>query len=359
MLARGQAFPLARRRLIQHFFNDSLRLTGVCGSIQNQRLPRFCKNDRTAERKDIPAASLGAKGRAIAVAFLDVLPTMLMIALALVMLGLGLSLRLDDFTRVLGQRAALVLALVLQLVVLPLVCLGIVKLFGLSPAYAVGLLLLAASPGGVSANLFSHLFGGNVAMNVSLTAITTVLSIVSMPLVANLAIGHFAPAGPGALPVVPLQFGKVLQVVAVVLIPVGIGMTVAARWPDFASRAERPFKLFSIAVLAVFALVAIVHERHSLIASLGSLGPAVVAFNMISLGSGYYVARAAGLDRTIATAISYEIGIHNSTLAIYVALSVLGSVAIGLPAALYSISMYITGVLFGVLVLRRQSAPAA
>jgi len=345
------------RHLIQTFLKDSLRLDPVCGSIQNQRLPRFCKNDKTAERKDIPAASLGAKGEAIAVAFLDVLPTMLLIALALVMLGLGLSLRLDDFTRVLGHRAALALALVLQLVVLPVVCLGIVKLFGLSPAYAVGLLLLAATPGGVSANLFSHLFGGNVAMNVSLTAITTVLSIVSMPLVANLAIGHFAPSGPGALPVVPLQFGKVLQVVAIVLIPVAIGMVVAARWSAFAARAERPFKLFSVAVLASFAVVAIVQERHSLIASLASLGPAVVLFNAISLASGYYLARAAGHDRPIATAISYEIGIHNSTLALYIALSVLGSVAIGLPAALYSISMYITGVLFGVLVLRRRGSP--
>lgn len=289
--------------------------------------------------------------------FLDILPTMLLIALALVMLGLGLSLRIDDFTRVLGHPAALTLALVLQLVVLPVVCLGVVVLFGLSPAYAVGLLILAASPGGVSANLFSHLFGGNVAMNVSLTAITTVLSIVSMPLVANLAIGQFAPAGPGALPVVPLQFGKVLQVVAVVLIPVGLGMIVAARRPDFAMRAEKPFKLFSIAVLAVFALVAIVQERKLLLGSLASLGPAVVLFNLISLGSGFYLARAAGLDRPIAIAISYEIGIHNSTLAINIALSVLGSVAIGLPAALYSISMYITGVLFGVLVLRRRGSP--
>lgn len=289
--------------------------------------------------------------------FLDVLPTMLLVALALVMLGLGLSLRIDDFTRVLAHPAALTLALVLQLVVLPVVCLGVVVMFGLSPAYAVGLLILAASPGGVSANLFSHLFGGNVAMNVSLTAITTVLSIVSMPLVANLAIGQFAPAGPGALPVVPLQFGKVLQVVAVVLIPVCVGMIVAARRPDFARRAEKPFKLFSIAVLAVFALVAIIQERQLLLASLASLGPAVILFNLISLGSGFYVARAAGLDRAVAIAISYEIGIHNSTLAIYIALSVLGSVAIGLPAALYSISMYITGVLFGILVLRRRASP--
>jgi BASS family bile acid:Na+ symporter len=287
-------------------------------------------------------------------AFLDVLPTMLLAALALVMLGLGLSLRIDDFTRVLGHPAALALALGLQLIILPLVCLAIVVFFGLQPAYAVGLLLLAASPGGVSANLFSHVFGGNVAMNVSLTAITTVLSIVSLPLVANLAIALFAPMGPDATLVVPLQFAKVLQVVAIVLIPVVIGMTVAARWPAFATRAEKPFKIVSVAVLASFAIIAIVHERQSLVASLDSLGPAVLLFNLVSLGSGYYLARAAGLDKAIATAISYEIGIHNSTLAIYIALSVLGSVAIGLPAAIYSIAMYITGALFGFLVLRRR-----
>ena len=118
------------------------------------------------------------------------------------------------------------------MVVLPVACYLIIVTRGLSPVYAVGLMLLAASPGGVSANLFSHLFGGNVAMNISLTAINTVLSIVTLPLIATWAIDHFAKTGQ----VVPLQLGKVVEVVGVVLIPVVIGMVVAGFKPGWAAR---------------------------------------------------------------------------------------------------------------------------
>ena len=115
--------------------------------------------------------------------FLQLLPRLLLGALALVMFGLGLSLSLDDFRRLARHPKAVFIALGLQVVLLPLVCFAIARALGLSPVFAVGLMLLAASPGGISANLFSHLFGGNVAMNISLTAINTVLSIVTLPLV--------------------------------------------------------------------------------------------------------------------------------------------------------------------------------
>ncbi len=279
------------------------------------------------------------------------IPQVLVIALALVMFGLGLSLSLADFGRVLKHPKAVAIALVLQALVLPALCYGLIVVLAVPPLYAVGLMLLAASPGGVSANLFSHLFGGNVAMNISLTAINTVLSIVSLPLIGTWAIATFAGTGE----VVPLQFGKVAEVIAVVLVPVAIGMAVRARWSAFAERAGGPMKLFSALVLAAFALLAIVKEWDALRASFLQIGPAVLAFNVLSLLSGYYVSRWAGLDKSMATAISYEIGIHNSTLAMFIALSVLNNFQLALPAALYSVSMYITAVLFGVLILKRQT----
>ncbi len=277
------------------------------------------------------------------------IPKALILSLALVMFGLGLSLSTADFKRVLHHPKAVAIALVLQVLVLPAVCYAIIVALSLPPIYAVGLMLLAASPGGISANLFSHLFGGNVAMNISLTAINTVLSIVTLPLIGTWAIATFAPSGQ----VVPLVFGKVMEVIAVVMIPVAIGMLVRSRAPGFAARAEQPMKLFSALVLAAFALIAIVKEWQSLQASLMAIGPAVVIFNLVSLLSGYYVSRGAGLDKSMATAISYEIGIHNSTLAMFIALSVLNEFQLALPAALYSVSMYITATAFGVLVLRR------
>jgi BASS family bile acid:Na+ symporter len=144
--------------------------------------------------------------------------------------------------------------------------------------------------------------------------------------------------------------------VTVVLLPVALGMVVAARAPAFAARMEKPFKIFSALVLAAFALIAIVKEWPALAGSFATLGPAVVAFNLLSLLAGYYVSRAAGMDKPLATAISFEIGVHNSTLAIYVALSVLGSLQLALPAAVYSVSMYLTAALFGLFITRHRRA---
>ena len=284
--------------------------------------------------------------------FLSVLPVLLFIALGLVMFGLGLSLTVGDFKRLLRHPRAVVLALVLQVLVLPAACYALIVLLGVAPLYAVGLMLLAASPGGVSANLFSHLFGGNVAMNISLTAINTVLSIISLPLITNWAINTFAHTGQ----VVPLQFGKVVEVIVIVLVPVVLGMWVHRRVPSFSVRMEKPMKTFSAVVLAAFALIAMAKEWSALVESFAGIGPAVLLFNAISLASGYYLSRAAGLDKSMATAISFEIGIHNSTLAIFIALSVLNNFQLALPAAIYSVSMYLMATLFGTLVLRRTGA---
>ena len=282
---------------------------------------------------------------------------LLVAALALVMFGLGLSLTIQDFTRLLKHPKAVAVALLLQVVVLPALCFLLIVAFDLPPLFAIGMMLLAASPGGISANLFSHLFGGNVAMNISLTAINTVLSIVTLPLISNWAIQHFANTGQ----VVPLQFGKVMEVIVIVLVPVLIGMGVHRWKPAFAMRAEKPMKIFSAVVLAVVAVGAIAKEWSSLTESFAVIGPVVVGFNVLSLLTGYYLSRATGLDKSMATAISFEIGIHNSTLAIFIALAVLNDFQLALPAAMYSVSMYFTATVFGLLVLRRggQSAAAA
>lgn len=288
---------------------------------------------------------------------LEILPDILLIALALVMLGLGFELTVGDFARVMKYKGAVALALVLQVVLLPIAGFGIAWVFGLPAAFAVGLLILAASPGGVTANLFSHLYGGKVAMNISLTAINTVLAIITLPLISNLAIGVFAPEGSDGA-VVPLQFGKVAQVVAVVLVPVSVGMLVRRVAPGFANGAQKPFKVLSAVVLASFALIAIISEREALMGSFAVLGPAVIGFNLVSLLSGYFVSRGAGLDEGASRAISFEIGIHNSTLALYIALSVLQDFQIALPAALYSVSMYVTAMLFGMWLKRRSRLAA-
>jgi bile acid:Na+ symporter, BASS family len=282
--------------------------------------------------------------------FLVLLPKLLLICLGIMIFGLGLALTMADFARLKSHPKAVFVALVLQIIALPLACYGLIIALGLSPIYAVGLMLLAASPGGISANLFSHLFGGNVAMNISLTAINTVLSIVTLPLIANWAIAAFAKTDQ----VVPIQLAKVIEVMAVVLIPVAIGMLVRSHAPRFAARMEKPMKIFSALLLLALAVLSIAKEWTLLTQSFAHIGVAVVAFNLISLLAGYFVSRATGLDKPLATAIGFEIGIHNAALAMFIALSVLNNVQLALPAGLYSISMYITATLFGFVVLRRN-----
>jgi BASS family bile acid:Na+ symporter len=272
------------------------------------------------------------------------------IALAIIMFGLGLSLTTGDFRRVAKTPRAVVVALVLQILVLPLVAFGLVKAFDLDPLLAVGVMLLAASPGGTTANLFSHLFHGDVALNVTLTAINSVLAAVTIPLITNLAIDHFDADGE-----LGLQFGKVVQVIAIVLVPVVVGMAVRRRSADFAARGDRPVRVFSIAVLVIVAVGALLGERENLADYLQQVGVVTGLFCLASLTLGYVGAKALRLDERQAIAVSMEIGIHNTTIALTIALSVLDSTEVAVPSAVYSVLMYALATAFGFAITRSRS----
>lgn len=268
--------------------------------------------------------------------------TGLPIALAIIMLGLGLSLTTSDFVRVARSPRAVVVALGLQILVLPLVAFGLVTAFDLDPLLAVGVMLLAASPGGTTANLFSHLFRGDVALNVTLTAVNSVLAAVTIPLITNLAIDHFDVDGE-----LGLQLGKIVQVIAIVLVPVAIGMVVRRLSPSFAASADRPVRVFSIVVLVAVSVGAVVGERENIGDYVRQVGVVTALFCLISLSLGYAGARAARLDHPQAIASSMEIGIHNTTIALTIALSVLDSTEVAVPAAVYSVVMFVLATAFG------------
>ncbi len=274
--------------------------------------------------------------------------TGLPIALAVIMFGLGLSLTVEDFGRVARTPKAVAVALVLQVLVLPLVAFGLVKAFDLSPLLAVGVMLLAASPGGTTANLFSHLFRGDVALNISLTAINSVLAAFTIPIITNFAIAHFDAEGE-----LGLQFAKVAQVVAIVLIPVAIGMLVRRRAPGFAQRADRPVRIFSIAVLVLVSVGALIGERDDIGDYARQVGLVTGLFCLASLTLGYFGARLLRLDERQAIASSMEVGIHNTTVALTIALSVLDSTEVAIPSAVYSVLMYLLATAFGYLITKR------
>ena len=278
-------------------------------------------------------------------------------ALGIVMLGLGLSLTTADFTRVLAHPRAVLVALACQVVLLPAICFGLVLTFGLPPELAVGMMLLAASPGGTTANLFSHLAGGDVALNISLTAINSVLSVVTLPIVVNLSLGYFVSASGG----IGLQADKIVQVFAIVLVPVALGMLVRRLAPGFADRMQRPVRIASVLVLVGVIVAAVLENREVVLAGLVAVGPLTVLFAIVSLGLGYAVPRAAGITERQAIACSMEIGIHNSVLAITIALSpaLLGNPRMGIPAAVYGLLVYVPAALFAMALARRARVGAA
>src|SRR5688572_19007940 len=233
------------------------------------------------------------------------------LALGVIMLGLGLSLRIADFRRVIIYPRAVGIGLGCQMLLLPAVCLGVAHAFALPPELAVGLMLLAASPGGAVANLFSHLARGDVALNITLTAVNSALSMITLPLIVGFSLEHFL----GASHAIPLQPGKLLTVVAIVLTPAAIGMVVRARRPELAARLDRPVRIVSAVFLFGVIMSAVIAERANIRSFVVQVGPAALAFNLASLGTGYFVPRLARIERRQAIAIGMEIGIHNGTLA--------------------------------------------
>ncbi|KJK48552.1 bile acid:sodium symporter [Lentzea aerocolonigenes] len=259
------------------------------------------------------------------------------LALALVMFGLGLTLTVADFARVAKYPKAALIALVCQVIILPAICLGLVLAFGLKGVLAVGMMLLVASPGGTSANLFSHLAGGDVALNITLTAINSVLAVFTLPLVVGLSMAHFM----GDDAAVGLQPAKFVQVFAIVLVPVAIGMWVRSRFEAWALRMNDPVRIASVVVLVLVIIAAIAQAYQQLLDNIGTLGPVALLLSILSLLIGYYVPKAFKVERGQAVASAMEIGIHNATIAITLALTVLNDETMAIPPAVYGVLMYL------------------
>ncbi|UFN45992.1 bile acid:sodium symporter family protein [Nocardioides okcheonensis] len=270
------------------------------------------------------------------------------LALAIIMFGLGLDLTVADFRRVGRAPRAVAVALACQVVLLPAVCFGLVLLFDLPSLLGIGMLLLAASPGGTTANLFSHLFRGDVALNITLTAINTVIAVVTLPLITGLAIAWYDRSDDVSMPLV-----EIVKVFALILLPVGIGMLVNRRAPSFARRMDRPVRIGSAVILAVLVLGILLDQRENAGDYLADVGLIAALFCAISLVVGYVVPKAFGVTGPQAIASSMEVGVHNATLAIFVAVEVLDEVEVSVPAAVYSLIMFAFAALWGSWVSRR------
>lgn len=277
------------------------------------------------------------------------------VALGVIMFGLGLDLTPGDFARIGKRPKAVALALACQLLLLPAVCFGLVLLFRLPPVLAVGMMLLAASPGGTTANLYSHLFRGDVALNISLTAINSVIAVLTLPVIVNLSIAWFQPGDM----TVGLQLKKTIEVFMIVLAPVGLGMLVRGFKPGFARAMDKPVRLASVVILTLVIAGAVVSNFAVLKDDFIALAGIVVSFCILSLGIGFIVPRLFRINREQSIASAFEVGLHNATLAIVIAESVLAVPDMSLPAAVYGVLMFPLAAVFGLLISRKGARTAA
>lgn len=273
------------------------------------------------------------------------------IALAIMMMGLGLELSIKDFLRVARYPKVIFIALFTQLIVLTSIAFLLCKLLELPPLLSVGLMLLAASPGGATANAFSYIYKGDVALNISITAINSLISCFTLPFIVSLSILHFL----GENTEVNIPIEKITQTFLMIFIPVCIGMLIRNTLPNLAQAISKPMRLLTITLLTLIFLIAVVREQSNIISYFATVGIATCLLCFSGLFLGYVIPFLAGVPEKQARACTFEIGIHNTGIAITIALSVLGSTAIAIPAGVYSIFMYVLATLFGFILTRRGS----
>lgn len=270
----------------------------------------------------------------------DLLKSLLLpAALIFIMFGMGMSLVPGDFKRVIIAPKAKLIGLFCQLLILPLLAFAIAHLFRLPGDLAVGLMLIAACPGGPTSNIISHLSRGDTALSVSLTAVSSMVTVFSIPLIVAGSIHHFMSESS----TLALPFWKtVIQLLIVTILPVFLGMKANRARPLLCRRLETPFQLISIGFLILVILVAIAREqdlgRQFMLA-----GPAALTLNVTSMALGFTAAAIFQLARPQQISISVEVGIQNGTLALAIALGMLESSRIAMPAVVYSLIMFASG----------------
>lgn len=267
--------------------------------------------------------------------------------LAFIMFSLGLGLRKQDFTRVLKFPKAFGTGILNQLILLPLIAFGLIKAFGFSPEIAVGVMILSLCPGGVTSNVLTKIGKGNTPLSISLTAITSLVSIITVPIMVALSVHHFMGVDGPEVNIASLG----IKMFLITAVPVRLGMLLTALAPDFVNKISKGVSRTAI-VLFVFIIVAALAKNWVVFSSnLPTLGPALILLNIAMLALGLITSRLMKLDSMDATTVSIESGVQNGTLGIAVgALIALNATETlpptTVPSAIYSILMYFVSVPF-------------
>ncbi|MDG2166197.1 MAG: bile acid:sodium symporter family protein [Alphaproteobacteria bacterium] len=264
------------------------------------------------------------------------------LALAFIMFTLGLGLTFSDFARVAKMPKNFLIGLVSQLVFLPLVALIIIFVWPLQPELAIGLILIAAAPGGVTSNILTSFAKGDVALSISLTAVMSLLSVISVPLVLGISMGLISDNSLGSISLTSIAISMFL----IVTLPVLLGMIFRASLSYLTKRIEKIAKILSTALFVLVLIGAILAEKQNLVEYFAQTGLVVLILNILMMTIAYYWAKLFSTGRPQLKAISLECGLQNGTLAIFVGTSVFGGGLYIVPAATYSVIMYLTSLIF-------------
>lgn len=277
------------------------------------------------------------------------------IALALIMLGMGLSLKFEDFQRITKYPKAVSVGLFSQIVLLPIIGFVITKIVPMPPAIAVGLMIITISPGGVSSNMITYLAGGDVALSVTLTVFSSIITIVTIPLLANLALNHFMSQSAA----IALPIGTTMgQIFLITIIPIVIRMSIQYKFPELARSLEKGTSRLAIGFLALIILILVIREWSRLPEFILQAGVGVVLLNLFSMAAGFAISKLLKLSPPQQICVAIEVGIQNGTLAIAITAGMLGNQDMAIPAAIYSLFMYMTGfgaILYGKSLLKTAS----
>jgi bile acid:Na+ symporter, BASS family len=274
----------------------------------------------------------------------DVVSSVLMpMILAFISFSLGLGVTLLDFQHIARRPRALAVGLICHFLLLPMVCYALIQAFGFQGAFAVGFMILAASPTGSTSNLLTYIARGDVALALSFTAAASVLTILTMPFIVSWSVQHFMNTTRTIQ--VPITF-MMAQIFVVLAMPVTLGMTLRHLKPDFARRFEPFATKVSTVLFIVIVLIAAAKNWTLLTDNFTTLAPMSMSLNIAMLGLGFALARLAYLSRREAITLGIESSIQSAALAIVIASSVLKEDAMAVPAGVYGVVMYFCGLVF-------------
>ena len=263
------------------------------------------------------------------------------ISLAIIMFGMGLSLVTDDFVRLFAYPKAVLVGLCNQLLFLPLIGFAIVVLFDLNPTMAIGVMILSLCPGGPTSNLISQVSRGNIGLSVTLTALASLITVFTIPILLSKAIAYFTGDTDVVIQLPILE--TMLQILVITVIPISIGMMIRKRREAFALSMEKPMRTASTVLFVIIFLIIIIANKDNLTQAMKEVGLPTLLLNLSTMGLGFVSAKLFGITGKSQISITIESGIQNGTLAFVIATTILNNFEMGLPTGAYSIWMFITG----------------